>query len=224
MVTVIIPCAGRGERFGAELPKQFLPLKGIPIFVRSLLAFEKHPQCHNIILGVSSDFIDDIENIIKKFSFKKLYKVVEGGETRQATVYKALLEAPAATEIFLVHDAVRPMISQDLISRVLEMTKFEKVVIPAIPIRDALIRGEKDYIKDSLDRTNLYQVQTPQAIKAQILKETLEKAFTEGKIFPDEGSLLHYYGYKVKIVEGSFENFKITFPEDLLIAEKIISE
>lgn len=224
MVTVIIPCAGRGERFGAEIPKQYLTLKGLPIFVRSLLAFEKHPLCDHIILGVNSDYLEKVQKILKEFSFKKIYRVVEGGETRQDTVYKALLEAPENTEIFLVHDAVRPLINQELISRVIELAKIEKGVIPVIPVRDALIRGKNGYVIESLDRTNLYQVQTPQAIQANILKETLEKAFSEGKIFPDEGSLLHHYGYKVRIIEGSLENFKITFSEDLVIAEKIISE
>ncbi|MFN3568200.1 MAG: 2-C-methyl-D-erythritol 4-phosphate cytidylyltransferase, partial [Caldimicrobium sp.] len=143
---------------------------------------------------------------------------------RQETVYKVLLEAPEETELFLVHDAVRPLVSQDLISRVITAARKEVGVIPVLPVRDALIKGEEGYLQGPLDRTKVFQVQTPQAIAGQILKESLQKALKEGKIFPDEGSLLFHYGYKVKLVEGSVFNLKITYPEDLILAEKLIPD
>ncbi len=224
MITVIIPCAGKGERFGKELPKQFLPLRGVPIFLRTLLAFEKHPQCDLIILGINNAFKEYVYELLKERPFKKLYKIIEGGETRQETVFKALLEAPEETEIFLIHDAVRPLVEEELITKVIEGVKIENAVIPGILVRDALVREEEGYIREPLDRTKVYQVQTPQAFRASLLREAINRATAEGLIFPDEGSLLHYYGYKVKIIGGSFLNFKITYPEDFLLAEKLISE
>ncbi|MFN3505225.1 MAG: 2-C-methyl-D-erythritol 4-phosphate cytidylyltransferase [Caldimicrobium sp.] len=224
MITVIIPCAGKGERFKNSLPKQYHPLKGIPIFIRTILAFETHPLCNFILLGVTSSYLDYVKDIIKSYNLKKIYKIVVGGETRQETVYKTLLEAPIETKIFLVHDAVRPLVSQELISKIISASEKEIGVVPVLPVRDALIKGDNDYLQEPLERRKVFQVQTPQAISAKILKECLEKALEEGKIFPDEGSLLHHYGYRVKLVEGSIFNFKITFPEDLILAENLITD
>lgn len=228
MITVVIPCAGKGERLGSPLPKQFLPLKGIPILVRTLLAFENHPQCEQLILAVSKNFLDYTEELLKKYSFKKFYKIVEGGETRQESVFKAVACAPKETRFFLIHDAVRPLVSKELISKIIEEAKEEVAVIPVLPVRDALIMGErrrkKSYLKLPLDRENMFLVQTPQVISANILIESLKKAQVLGINFPDEGSLLQFFGYKVRLTEGAFENIKITYKEDLLLAERLIPD
>ncbi len=224
MVSVLIPCAGKGVRLGAPLPKQYLPIKGIPLFVRTLKVFDNHPDCSHIILSISNTFKDYIEETLLKYSIRKVYKIVEGGDTRQESVYKALLASPKDTEIFLVHDAVRPFVSPELIKRVIEETRVHSVVVPAIPVRDALIKVFHEFVEGPVSREGLYLVQTPQGIRADLLKECLERAFLEGLSFPDEGSLLHYYGYKVKVISGALVNFKITYPEDFLLAEKLISE
>jgi 2-C-methyl-D-erythritol 4-phosphate cytidylyltransferase len=224
MVSVLIPCAGKGERLGALLPKQYLPLKGIPLFIRTLMVFDRQPDCSHIILSISQNFKEYIEELLLKYSIRKVSKIVEGGDTRQESVYKALLAAPEDTEIFLVHDAVRPFVPPELIKRVIEETRIHACVLPAIPVRDALIRVSQEFVEEPVSRVGLYLVQTPQGIRADLLKECLERASLEGLSFPDEGSLLHYYGYKVKVISGALLNFKITYPEDFLLAEKLISE
>lgn len=224
MVSVLIPCAGKGSRLRAELPKQYLPLKGIPLFIRTLKIFDAHPYCSNIILAISQEYKNYIEENLLKYSIKKVYALTEGGETRQESVYRALLASPKETDIFLIHDVVRPFVSADLITKVIEETKIYSAVIPAIPVRDALIKVQDEFLKRAVNREGLYLVQTPQGVKATLLRETMKRAFHEGLTFPDEGSLLHYYGYRVKIISGTFLNFKITYPEDFLLAEKLISE
>jgi 2-C-methyl-D-erythritol 4-phosphate cytidylyltransferase len=224
MVSVLIPCAGKGLRLKAELPKQFLPLKGIPLFIRTLKIFDNHSHCSSIILSVSQDFKQYIKETLLKYSIKKVYAITEGGETRQESVYRALLASPKETEIFLIHDAVRPFVSSDLITKIIEETRIHSAVIPAIPVRDALIKVQDDFLKRAISREGLYLVQTPQGVRATLLRETMERAFQEGLTFPDEGSLLQYYGHQVKVISGSFLNFKITYPEDFLLAEKLISE
>ncbi len=224
MVTVIIPCAGKGERFGGKLPKQYLELKGIPLFIRTVLAFEKHSQCDAIVLAVEKNFLKYVEEKIREFGLKKIFAITTGGKTRQESVYQGVLSSPKDTEIFLVHDAVRPLVNEALISKVIEEARVFQAVIPAIPVRDALIRAEDNFLKSPLSREGLYLVQTPQAIKAEILKECLFKAQKEGLTFLDEGSLLHHYGYKVKITSGYIFNIKITYPDDLILAERLISK
>ncbi len=224
MVTVIVPCAGKGERFGGGLPKQYQELKGIPLFIRTLSVFEKHPDCKAIVLSVEKDFIEYVKGKIKEFGLKKIYAISEGGKTRQESVYRGVMVSPSETEVFLVHDAVRPFVNETLISQLIEQVRVFQAVIPAIPVRDALIKAEESFLKSSLSRDRVYLVQTPQAIKAKILKDCLHRAIRDGLDFPDESSLLHHYGQKVKIIHGSVFNLKITYPEDFLLAERLISK
>lgn len=222
MIVAVIPSAGKGERIGAEKPKQFLEIKGIPILVYTLLKFERHPQIDGIVLSVPSDFINYTEKILISYNFKKIIKITEGGETRQESVFKGVKVAPENTQIFLIHDAVRPFVSLELISKIIEATKSFGASVPAIPVRDTLNKALNDEIIENIDRTNLFCIQTPQGIKADLLKKLLEKAKKENLTFSDESTLLLHYGYRVKLVEGSFLNFKITYPEDLFLAEKLI--
>lgn len=224
MITVVIPCAGRGERFGGSLPKQYQELKGIPLFIRTLKVFENHSECEAIVLSVEKEFLHYVEEKIKAFEIKKVYAITEGGKTRQESVYHGVLASPEKTEIFLVHDAVRPFVETALISQLIKEAKTSKAVVPALPVRDALIKVEMGILQNPVSREGLYLVQTPQAIQARILKECLEKAKKENLDFPDESSLLHHFGYEVKIVPGSIFNIKITYPEDFILAERLISK
>lgn len=224
MITVVIPCAGKGERFGKSLPKQYQELKGIPLFIRTLKIFENHPECEAIVLSVERKFLHYVEEKIKAFEIKKVYALAEGGKTRQESVHHGVLASPEETEIFLVHDAVRPFVEIALISKLIEEAKTSKAVVPALPVRDALIKVEKGFLQHSLSREGLYLVQTPQAIQAKVLRDCLEKAKKEKLDFPDESSLLHHFGFEVKIISGSIFNIKITYLEDLILAERLISK
>lgn len=222
MIIAIIPSAGKGERFKTEKPKQFLEIKKIPLFIYTLLKFEKHPQVDGIILSVPYEYVDYTKKLISSYNLNKVLKITEGGKTRQESVFKGISVSPPETEIFLIHDAVRPFVSSDLISKIIENAKISGACVPAIPVRDTLNRVFQEEIIENIDRTNLFCIQTPQGIRAEILKILLEKAQKENLIFSDESTLLLYYRYKVKIIEGSFLNFKITYPEDLFLAEKLI--
>lgn len=224
MFRVIIPASGRGERVGASIPKQYLPLKGIPLFIHTLRVFERHPLCEGIILVLREEFFSYAKEQIESFGLRKVLSLVKGGSFRQESVYNGVLACSSWKGILLVHDVVRPFVSEELITKVYEAARLFGVALPAIPVRDALIRGDGETLFEPLNREGLYQVQTPQGAKIDLLREALERAKEDGLIFPDEGSLLYHYGYKVKIVSGSFINFKITYPEDFLLAERLISE
>ena len=222
MVVAVIPSAGKGERMKANKPKQFLEIKGTPLLIHTLLKFEKHPQVDAVILSVSNEFINLTKKLVSSYNLKKVLKIVEGGKTRQESVFNGVKASPSETEIFLIHDAVRPFISSDLIGKIIKTAKDFGTGIPAIPVRDTLNKVSKEEIIENIDRTGIFCIQTPQGIRADILKDLLEKAQREKLVFSDESTLLLHYGYKAKIVEGSFLNFKITYPEDLFLAEKLI--
>jgi len=222
MIVAIIPSAGKGERLKAEKPKQFLEIKGVPLFIYTLLKFEKHPEVEGIVISVSPKYIKFTEKLVSSFGLKKVLEIVEGGKTRQESVFYGVKASPPQTKIFLVHDAVRPFVSLNLISKIIKTTKIFGASVPAIPVRDTLNKVIDEKVVENIERTNLFCIQTPQGVKAEILKNVLEIAQKENLVFPDESSLLLHYGYKVKITEGSFINFKITYPEDFFLAEKLI--
>ncbi|MCS7279124.1 MAG: 2-C-methyl-D-erythritol 4-phosphate cytidylyltransferase [Thermodesulfobacteriaceae bacterium] len=222
MIVAIIPAAGEGKRVGFTIPKQFFSIKDVPLIIYTLKTFENHPQVDEIIVATSSNYLNYLEKLVIQHRFKKVKKIILGGETRQASVWAGVRAAPYNTEIFLVHDAVRPFISANLITKIIEATLKYQAAIPAIPVRDTLTQVEGGWLKKNFPREGLYQVQTPQGIKAEILRFCLNQAEKENLLFPDESSLLLHFGYFVKMVEGSLLNFKITYPEDLILTQKLM--
>ncbi len=222
MITLLLPAAGIGKRMGKETPKQFLSLKDKPLFIHTLLAFEKCSLVNSIVIATREEYIPFVEKELLKAGIKKVASVVKGGETRQNSVCQALKHAPSSTEIFLVHDAVRPFVSLSLIERVIEGVKKYGSAIPALPVRDTMVRAENSKVYERLEREGAFLVQTPQGFKAEVLKECLERAQKEGLSFTDEGTLLLHYQKDVHLVEGDLLNFKITYPQDFFLAERLI--
>ncbi len=222
MITAILACGGKGERFGGDLPKQFIPLAGLPIYLYSLFIFEKHPKVDEIVIVCPKDYVKRVKEEVKEHTLTKVFSIVHGGETRQESVFNGVKASPVETEYFFVHDAVRPCFSQSLLDLVIERMLEKGAVIPVIPCSDALVRVDDEQVVIPVDRTSLYLVQTPQGMKAEYLRACLERAEKEGKVFPDEGSLLHSYGYKVFTVPGEITNLKITYPQDFELAEILI--
>jgi len=223
LVWVVIPAAGRGERLGASVPKQFLTIKGTPLVVYTLKRFEEHPEVSGIVVSTSPDYEDYLRSLVKKYGITKCKSVVPGGETRQESVLNGVKACPEGVEVVLVHDAVRIFVSRDLINRVIKGVYEWGACIPTIPVRDALNEvNEKGKVKRSVDRTGIHQVQTPQGAKLKVLKKCLIEAQAKGLTFPDESSLLMYFGYEVRAVKGEFLNFKVTYQEDYCLAERLI--
>lgn len=222
MIIAIIPAAGEGKRIGFTIPKQFFSIKGVPLIIYTLKTFENHPQVDEIIVATSSSYLNYLEKLVIQHKLKKVKKIIVGGKTRQASVWAGVKVAPYNTEIFLVHDAVRPFISTNLITKVIEAALKYQAAIPAIPVRDTLTQVEGGWLRKNFSREGFYQVQTPQGIKAEILRFCLSQAEKENLLFPDESSLLLHFGYFVKVIEGSFLNFKITYPEDIILTQKLI--
>ncbi|MFQ6083592.1 MAG: 2-C-methyl-D-erythritol 4-phosphate cytidylyltransferase [Candidatus Aminicenantia bacterium] len=213
-ISVIIVAAGKGRRFGSA--KQFLELKGKLILDYALEKFEAHHLVDEIILVLEDPAQG--EEFTRKYP--KIKAIARGGEKRQDSVYSGFKKInPGETDLVLIHDGVRPLVDQELISRVIERAAEQGAAIPVIPIEDTVKKCEKDRVIATLERETLYRVQTPQGFKYQILKEAFQKAYQERYYGTDEASLVERTGVKVYTVEGNPKNIKITNPQDLKIAE-----
>ncbi len=207
MISLILLSAGEGRRFGKR--KQFERLFGKPLFMHSL---EKVlGKFEEIILVLPPEDLDS-------FKLPQEVKRVQGGKERQDSVFNALLEAKG--DIVIIHDCARPFASLGLFQKVSQLGEYHGK-ITAIPVRDTVKRVFQGMIIETVDRSNLWLAQTPQAFKRNILLECHFRGRDEGFFATDDASLLERYGYKVGIVESSPLNIKITYPEDMLLAEAI---
>ncbi|MFC2163690.1 2-C-methyl-D-erythritol 4-phosphate cytidylyltransferase [Acidobacteriota bacterium] len=215
-VSVIIVAAGEGQRFGA--PKQFVPLADKPVLEWCLESFERHVQVAKIILVL----ISDVQKKDYMERYKKVTHVITGGKHRQDSVFAGFnLVDPSETDYVLIHDGVRPLVSHDLISRVIHAAKKSGAAIPVIPVNDTVKLIEGDKILDTLDRTKIRRVQTPQGFSYQVLRTALSRARDEEYFGTDEAILVERMGGEITLVDGDPKNIKITTPEDLRIAEAL---
>jgi 2-C-methyl-D-erythritol 4-phosphate cytidylyltransferase/2-C-methyl-D-erythritol 2,4-cyclodiphosphate synthase len=225
---VIIPAAGSGSRMGLDTPKQFYELAGLPILVRTVRAFHSVRGIDTIVLPVPQDARNRVEEMVARFELApkggKLI-IVNGGRTRQASVQAGLDALPPATEVILVHDGARPLVSTRIIETCLQDAARSGAAMAAIPVSDTLkaVTTAKQ-IKKTVDRQGLWQAQTPQAARVALLREAYAAAEKTGFIGTDEASLLEQIGCPVIVVAGSKKNIKITHPEDLQVAEAILMQ
>lgn len=227
-VTVIIPSAGIGKRFGQGKRKQYMSFEGRPLIVWVLDAFESHPRVRDIIPVVREDDLPAFDEILEAREYGKIRKPVMGGHERQDSVYNALkaLESPAP--LILVHDAVRPFLSQSLITRTIEATKGYDGAIAAVPPKDTIKQGVTDpssginMVERTIDRSVLWSVQTPQVFRSDVLLSAYDGAMKAGVYSTDDSALVERMGGRVAIVEGYYQNIKVTTPEDMAVADAIL--
>ncbi|HRT99187.1 MAG TPA: 2-C-methyl-D-erythritol 4-phosphate cytidylyltransferase [Ignavibacteriales bacterium] len=222
---VIIPAAGSGTRLGTEVPKQFLKVNNKYILNYSLETFNNHSGIDKILVVTSKDYIELVKDIVAKNTYNKVVDIIEGGKERQDSVFNALkhLKQEASDDdIVLIHDAARPLISNELISNVIQNTLVNSASIVAIKAKDTVINVKEKVINGFLDRNIIYLAQTPQAFKFGIIIDCFIKSYAENMYFTDESTMLNYFGYDVYITDGSLFNFKITTKEDLELFQNIM--
>jgi 2-C-methyl-D-erythritol 4-phosphate cytidylyltransferase len=224
-VVAVVPAGGTGKRMGADVPKQFLLLGGVPMMLHSLRALDRAPSVTGVILVMPKDELDRaLTEVVERYGLKKVLKVVPGGATRQESVYRGLQEVEADVEIVVVHDAVRPFVTEDLIERSVEAARKDGGAIVAVPMKDTPKQvGPDRLIRQTLNRADLWLAQTPQTFRRELLLEAYEKAEIEQVQATDDAALVERLGHTVGIVEGSWENMKITTPDDLVIAEAMLA-
>ncbi len=223
-VTALITAAGKGKRMLHSVPKHFIRLEDKPVLAYTLDVFERCPDV-NQVLVVSRSGEEDycLKEVVEKYGFKKVLKIVIGGDRRQDSVYNGIKELDEDTDIVLVHDGVRPFVSQNTLSEAIKLAIFADGVVTAVPVKDTIkYVGDDGIIRATPDRSSLWHAQTPQVFKRRILEEAYVRAYNDKYTGTDDSSLVERLGYKVKIVEGTVDNIKITTKEDLLFAEVIL--
>jgi 2-C-methyl-D-erythritol 4-phosphate cytidylyltransferase/2-C-methyl-D-erythritol 2,4-cyclodiphosphate synthase len=214
--TACIVAAGRGERAGGGVPKQFRRLADKSVLAHSAEAFARHPDCKEIVIAVAPGQRDEAVTALGDLS--EAVRIVEGGADRSASVRAA---ASAATRPFiLIHDAARPLVSQAVIDAVLSGLKTYDGVAPALPVADALAR-EADGGIEPVDRSGLWRMQTPQGFHQRAFFMAITQ--TEGRSFPDEIAMARAAGVKVGLAPGDEANFKLTWPADFARAERLLA-
>ncbi len=220
----IILAAGRGRRFGSSTPKQFLKLSGKTVIEHTISAFEKHRMIDEIIVVTSPDYVSKVEELILRNSWMKVSKVIIGGETRQESSYFGISSIEEDEAYVLIHDAVRPFVSEKVISDVLESLKKYDAVDVAIPSYDTIIKiNDSMIIEDIPSRKYLWRGQTPQAFKLSVIRKAHYLAKEDGFLeATDDCSLVLKYGLAdVYVISGEDRNIKITTPLDMYLADKL---
>ncbi len=222
--SVIIPAGGVGKRFGGDLPKQYIELEGIPIILRTLLCFEQSPYVVNIIIAASDEWYAFIDNLISKYNIKKVKDIISGGKERLNSIDNALKsEHLYNSDIILVHDAVRPFVSQKLIKEIIEASDKYGAAIPGINPNETIKSANADNIVQStLNRSQIWSIQTPQGFRRPLILKAYQNAIRKNIFGTDDSSLVEAIAHKVKIIPGEPQNIKITTPFDMSIAGKIL--
>ncbi len=207
---------------GAAVSKQFLRLQGKPIVIHTLERFQKCSAVSEIIIAVHASSYQHVESLIGEFHLSKATKIVEGGKRRQDSVSKALSRVHPQAEIVIVHDAVRPFIQQKVILDSIDKAIAYSAAVVAVRVKDTIKVGtDKGRFERTLDRSVLWSAQTPQTFRKKVLIDAYEKAGREMIDATDDASLVELLDIRPAIVEGSFENIKITTPDDLEFAEML---
>jgi len=223
-VVALIPAAGQGKRMGSERPKAFISLGALPILAHTLQKFEACPQVDEIIpLVPPGEGVTWTREIVSRHGLQKVFQIMPGGAERQESVFIGLKAIREKAGAVIIHDGARPFVTIDLIQRSLSEARRFRAVAVALPASETTkeVDGENIVLR-TVDRRQLWLMQTPQSFDYNLILRAHEEARRDGFVGTDDASLVERLGVPVKIIEGSRLNFKITTPEDLVLAEAIL--
>ena len=217
---IIIVAGGKGLRMGSDIPKQFLPIGGKPVLMRTLERFREYAADLQIILVLPEAQQDYWRQLCEQYDFKVTYLLANGGQTRFHSVQNGLALVPDDAEgVVGVHDGVRPFPSIEVIRNCYETARTAKAVIPVIPVVETVRHLESEG-SVTVPRGEYRLVQTPQTFDIQLLKAANRQPYNDG--FTDDASVVESYGHHITLVEGNRENIKITTPYDIIVAEALV--
>lgn len=222
MISAIVLAGGRGKRMNYHKSKQFIEIKGKPVLVYTLEKFIYNKSIDEVILVLPEDEVDYCKKeVLQKYSLK-VDRIVIGGKERQDSVFNAL-EAMEKANIVLIHDGARPFISEKIIEEGIKYANIYGAAAPGVTPKDTIkVKNEDNISVDTPDRNTLVAVQTPQCFKYDEIYQCHRKIKEENAIVTDDTSVVERYGHKVYLYEGDYTNIKITTPEDLILAERLI--
>jgi 2-C-methyl-D-erythritol 4-phosphate cytidylyltransferase len=219
-VAAIIPAAGEGRRMGGAIPKQFLQIGGREILARTLEVFEACVAIDDVWVVVAAEQCTSCQStIVERYGFRKVRGVVAGGTTRQESVWRGLQRVTEAVHLVVVHDGVRPFVTELLLQQTLEPASRYGAAIAAVPLKDTLKRvSAAGTVEATVPRERLWRVQTPQAFQHALLRRAFQHAWRQGLQATDEAGLIEALGHPVQIVPSYEHNIKITTPDDLVFS------
>jgi 2-C-methyl-D-erythritol 4-phosphate cytidylyltransferase len=224
-IAAIVPAAGLGTRMGADLPKQFLELDGVPLIVFTLRRLAACSAITDFFISTRADDVVALQDMVAKAGIGRPARVVHGGDTRQQSVSNALAQVDPSTEIVLVHDAVRPFVTLAQIDRVIAEARTRGAAILGIPaidtvkeVKRATLPEDMALITETIPRERIVLAQTPQAFTCTLLRDAFRKAQQDDVTASDEAALVERFGHDVFVVLGSERNIKITRPADMDLA------
>lgn len=224
--TTIILAAGMGKRMNSKIPKQYLALKDKPVLYYSIKAFEES-SVNSIVLVVGKDEASYCKKeIVEKYQFKKVTHIVEGGKERYHSVYNGLSIIENGDYV-LIHDGARPFVTVEVIEQTLEKMMEYKACAVGMPVKDTIkIVDENNYVVETPDRSLVWMIQTPQGFEFSLIKEAYDKLLEKEEVFVTDDAMVleKMLGYPVRLIQGSYENIKITTPEDIRVAETLLRE
>lgn len=223
-IYAVIVAAGDGKRMGSEVKKPYLELASRPILFHTLRNISSSPLISGIILVVGKGLVDYCRHeVVEAFMIKGVINIIEGGDERQDSVYHGLKALPEDTELVMIHDGVRPFVSCKMIEETIAAATEYGAAVTGVKVKDTIKTvDESNRVIQTVNRTGLWAVQTPQVFKAKLLRDCYDTAINKGFYGTDDASIVEWAGLEVMIVEGEYENIKITTPFDLMVAEAMI--
>ncbi|MCX7966309.1 MAG: 2-C-methyl-D-erythritol 4-phosphate cytidylyltransferase [Syntrophorhabdaceae bacterium] len=225
-IIAIVLAGGTGKRMGAPTNKQFLLLDNKPIIAHTLQVFEECKPVDGVYLVVNQKDLPVIqEEILEQYRFSKVIKLVIGGRLRQDSVKNGLDAIENPCDIVIIHDGARPFITPSFIEKGIYLMEMFDAIIPALPVKDTIkVISKEGFVLKTLERDSLWQVQTPQTFKYELIVRAYREGMAKKLYGYDDATFIESIGKKVKVIEGSPYNIKITTPEDLIMARGILSE
>lgn len=220
----IIPAGGSGKRMKGKLSKQYLLLEGVPVLVHTLRIFQNSPAIDEIFLIVPENDIEFARaHIVEKYGISKVSRLLKGGRERQDSVRQGVNVLESKHGIVIIHDGVRPFITEDILYAVVAEAAEGRAVTVGVPVKDTVKSVDgKGRVRETLDRESLWLIQTPQGFTRDVIRKAYDDAYNDNYYGTDDASLVERIGVNVKVIHGSYDNIKITTKDDIVLAEILV--
>lgn len=219
--SVVVVAAGSSSRMGFD--KVLADVGGLPVIVRCLKSFEKAPSVSEVVVVTRTDLVPEVARLCQDFGLSKVVKVIRGGEDRTQSARLGTLECASKAKLIAIHDGARPFVTVQVIEDAVAQAAVNGAAAPAVPVKDTIKAAHDGLVERTLDRTELYAVQTPQVFDGDLIRAALQKALDDGVELTDDCAAVERLGMRVALTPGDERNIKLTTPADLLIGE-ILSE
>ena len=221
--SVVVVAAGTASRMQG-IDKVLATLGDVPILVRTLQVFQSCQDVAEIVVVTREDLLVEIGDVCKAYMLDKVSKILVGGAERVLSVRAGLRAVDPETELIAIHDAARPFLTQRVFKEVLEQAAASGAAAPAVPVNDTIKRAENAIVQETVDRSTLWAIQTPQVFQADLIRAAVEKACSDGAQITDDCSAVERLGMKVVLTAGDRQNIKVTTPFDLMLGEAILAQ